>query len=94
MTPNNFQWFLTSAIDYTSTRTFGFYKEYSDALSAVLTNRCNMHEGLYEYLIMEKMKEGIHPLAEEENWFKWKNNKWVSCRKPSKFSGIINWALG
>lgn len=60
MTANNYQWFLTSIVDYNRCRTFGFYHEYTDALDAVMTNKCNMEESLYEYLVMEKIAEGIH----------------------------------
>lgn len=94
MTANNYQWFLTSIVDYNRCRTFGFYHEYTDALDAVMTNKCNMEESLYEYLVMEKIAEGIHPEVLEEYWFKWKNSNWISCKKPYHCSLLTNWALG
>lgn len=99
MTINNFQWFLTSIVSnqkVNRTRTFGFYKEYSDAITAVFETRCNMHECLYDYLVMEKIAEGIHPDVVEEIWFYWDDdrNAWGSCEKPAFAMGLTNWALG
>lgn len=74
-------------------RTFGFYSHPADAIEAVVTNRCNMHECLYNYLVIENIGEGIHPSAEYEEWYKWED-KWVQCLKPEPLVGIINWALG
>lgn len=99
MTIDNFQWFLTSIVStqrVNRTRTFGFYKEYSDAIEAVFENRCNMCECLYDYLVMEKIGEGIHPEVVEEIWFRFDDglNGWMLCEKPEFSQGTINWALG
>jgi hypothetical protein len=99
MSINNFQWFLTSIVStqkINRTRTFGFYKEYSDAMWAVFKNQSNMHECLYDYLVMEKIGEGIHPEVVEEKWFNFddKLNGWRPCEKPEFAQGTINWALG
>jgi len=77
-------------------RTFGFYEYVDKALSAVAENRCNMHESLYEYLVIEHIEEGIHPLSDSEKWFRWdyKNHCWKRCRRPKQFLGTINFALG
>jgi hypothetical protein len=74
-------------------RTFGYFSNAKEACQAVAENRCNMHECLYNYLVVENIGEGIHPLAEEEIWYKWQD-KWVPCSKPEALVGIINWALG
>jgi hypothetical protein len=76
------------------TRTFGYYRGYDNARLAVKENYCNMHECLYNYLVMERIGEGIHALCNKEKWFKWKNRKWTPCKKPAWAKGIINWALG
>ena len=96
MEKNNYNWFLTAIANNDCHRTFGFYKEYSNALEAVTTNRCNMHEYLYEYLVMEKIGEGIHPPVTEEHWFMWddRNQKWIPWEKLHKYRNITNWALG
>ena len=75
------------------TRTFGYYRGWNKSYQAVKENRCNMHECLYQYLVMERIGEGVHALAADEQWFKW-NDKWTPCRKPKMFRGFTNWALG
>ena len=101
-------WFITSIISketiarhpyYKSTRsrTFGFYEKYNEALTAVLENRCDMVECLYDYLVMEYIEEGIHPMVIHDFWFKWNDEqrKWVELEKrPEEYIGITNWGLG
>jgi hypothetical protein len=74
-------------------RTFGYYSNPQEAIQAIVTNRCNMHECLYNYLVLENIGEGIHPEVHNEEWYKWEE-KWVPCLKPLELVGIINWALG
>jgi hypothetical protein len=106
MTPTNYQWFITaiesqkegvSNAEYFTKhppRTFGFYAEYSDAVVAILANTMNMHECIYDYIVLEKIGEGIHPQTEEEYWFKWNGSKWEMCEKPAFVCFICNFALG
>jgi len=97
-------WFLTSllvrgesienpSLGVDTHRTFGFYKEHHDAVEAVIENRCNMHECLYNYLVLENFEEGIHPLATAEEWYRW-DGRWVPCSKPTDLEHLISWALG
>lgn len=101
-------WFLTSiwveilAIHPTTgeiktsreTRTFGYYRGFQKALQAVKDNRGNMHECLYQYLVMERIGEGVHALVEDEHWFKWSDKQWVFTEKPRWAIGFANWAIG
>jgi hypothetical protein len=75
-------------------RTFGYYHGWLRAYTAVKENRCNMHECLYQYLVMERIGEGVHALADYVKWFKWSGKNWKPCRKPKMFQGLTNWALG
>ncbi len=104
----NLNWFLTSiwfevlathpvtgeVKTKRDTRTFGYYKGWDKAYNAVKENRCNMHECLYQYLVMECIGEGVHPLPKDEQWFKWTGKRWKECRKPKALQGITNWGLG
>lgn len=101
-------WFLTSILSKETVennphyknleqRTFGFYNHYYDAYKAVHENYGNMCECLYDYLVMEYIEEGIHPLSHKEEWFIFdtKLNRWVSLEKcPLEFEGLTNFALG
>ena len=85
-------------------RTFGFFHEKANALSAVRTSEGYMEDSWYDYLVIEHIEEGIHSLADEEIWFKWSVwrpspgvnpiSHWIPCDKPMEFKNIINWALG
>lgn len=91
-------WFIT-AIDSQyhrrgAIRTFGFFKNISDAQSAVENNQGEMHECLYDYLVLEKIDCGIHPLAQEEIWYTWKDERWTPCEEPEWANATTNWALG
>lgn len=78
------------------TRTFGYKWGYPQAIEAVMENHGNMHECLYNYLVMERIGEGVHSLAKDEVWFKWSVRKqaWKPCKKPNWSNGMVNWALG
>ena len=75
-------------------RTFGYYRGFHRAYQAVKENRCNMHECLYNFLVMERIGEGVHALAEDQQWFEWSGKNWKPCRKPTWARGLTNWALG
>lgn len=79
-------------------RTFGFYNTYNEAYKACEENRGSMEECLYDYLVMEYIEPGIHPMVHSELWWKWNTiNRCWDCmhqEKPEEFNGICNWALG
>jgi hypothetical protein len=81
-------------------RTFGFFLDFERAVRAVETNECDMIECYHDYLVIERIGEGIHPLTNpekpgEETWFKSEGeNTWVRCDKPEFAAKTINWALG
>jgi len=80
-------------------RTFGFYPTYNEAYTAVKENRGNIEECLYDYVVMEYIEPGIHPMVHSEQWWAWDTEKreWrflPEDEKPREFMGICNWALG
>jgi hypothetical protein len=98
-------WFITAiatskdsiknpSLNVRSHRTFGFYEHHWDAYKAVRDNVGSMHECLYDYIIIECIEEGIHPVVLQEEWYRWDEKKWEATTKPKEFKGIVNWALG
>lgn len=64
-------------------RLVGFYCILDDAIEAVLSNRCDMWETIYNYVIIEKVYEGMYGSAtygSETWWFKW--NKELGKYEP------------
>jgi hypothetical protein len=79
-----------------SNRTFGYYFHLSDAIKAVEENRGDIQECLYTHVVIEGLKEGIHPDIVEEVWFEWnkEQKKWVRLEEEPKISDFCNWAMG
>jgi hypothetical protein len=81
-------------------RCIGFYNRYSDALHFIEKFGINGLDegGLYKYLIIEKVSEGIYAMSDEfeESWFEadFETMKWKEIKKPEKFKGVINFGLG
>jgi hypothetical protein len=79
-------------------RTFGFYTERKDAIQAMNENWCDMCEYLYDYAVIEAMREGIHCDVDEEIWFQWNDKRkgFFEIPKPECVtkSHICNFALG
>jgi hypothetical protein len=79
-----------------ASRIFGFFNTYNEAYDAVTKNRCDMHECLYEYIVIEYIEDGIHPVARMEDWWEWnkEEGRWEVTLKPTEFEGIVNWSIG
>lgn len=78
--------------------TFGFYNSYNEAYEAVSQNRGSMCECLYDYIVLEYIECGIHPMVHAEEWFVWDqhNRMWnyIGVNRPKEFDFVCNWALG
>lgn len=77
-------------------RCFGFYSSLSDATCAVETNRCDIFENYYKYVVIEEIDLGIHPFVESEHWFEWDEveQKYISTDRPLCAKNYCNFALG
>ena len=76
-------------------RTFGFAHDLTTAHRYVTDNVGNMHECLYDYIVIEDIPSGIHSLCEREEWYRWTGKRWKWLKKkPAQFRGIVNFALG
>ena len=75
-------------------RTFGFSKSFRKAKQWVNDNIGNMHECLYDYIVIENINPGIHSDTKQEWWYEWHYCRWIICQKPDWSVGRVNWALG
>lgn len=82
--------------NYGASRTFGYYKTFEDCDESLKCNNCDMHEHLYVYAVVEKIEEGIHPLALERWWYKYDTEKggFFPMEEPEFMKHYINIALG
>ena len=77
-------------------RTWGYYTEYEMAARALHENRTDLHEGCYEYALIEKIGPGIIALCEERQWFKWNKEKrgYFEIEEPECVKYLTNFAIG
>jgi hypothetical protein len=75
-------------------RCFGYYLLEKDARRSVYLNRGNMQESLYNFIVIEKIGQGIHAMAEAVQWYEWRHNKWTEITPPEFSVGICNYAIG
>lgn len=78
----------------TDTKPFGYKIGKAAALRAVRENEGDMCECWFNYLVVERIGQGVLALAKEQLWFKWDDGKWVACPNPEWSNGLINWAHG
>lgn len=81
-----------------SRRTWGFYSDRDVAIKALHENWTDMHEGLYNYAVIEGYDEGIchgHD-PDEAQWFKWdkENEGYREIERPEAVVGFCDWAIG
>ena len=81
---------------YTDQRCFGFYSSLSDAACAVETNRCDIFENYYKYVVIEEINEGIHPAVVSEYWFEWDavKQKYMGTYRPLCVGNYCNFSFG
>ena len=77
-------------------RTWGYYPEYEWAMNALHENRTDMHEGCYEYAVIENIGPGICAYAGERQWFKWNKDKrgYFEIDEPECVKHLVNFAIG
>ncbi|SDI57448.1 hypothetical protein [Desulfosporosinus hippei] len=92
---------LTGLDESSNTRCFGYYPTREEALLAVLENRCDLNEGIYNNIVVERIDKGIHSITEEETWFQWLQTgkylgegNWHQISKPPETDHITNYAIG
>lgn len=77
-------------------RTWGYYPEYEWAVEALHENVTDIHEGCYEYAVIEKIDYGICAICEKRQWFKWDKEKRVyfEIEEPECVKHLTNFAIG
>lgn len=76
-------------------RTWGWYSNLAEAEHAVLINELDIHERLYEYVVIEECYEGlvIGWYECEKHWFHWNDEleKYEKCEEPETEKSIIGY---
>lgn len=75
-------------------RCVGFYHNYYEAENAVLENFNNIHDNLYEYVIIEKIEPGVKLNDLGRSLFKWNGSNYVSTPIPELLKELSNFGIG
>ena len=77
-------------------RTWGFYSDRTDAVRALHYNVTNMHEGCYDFAVMEEYDEGISGYTGNCQWFEYdkERNGYFEIDKPYNVRNVGSFALG
>lgn len=75
-------------------RCFGYYANLNEAKKAVEENRCDIHETMYDFVVIEEIEAGIHADTTNNWWFKY--NKKEDCYESVEVEtdGVTNYAIG
>lgn len=79
-----------------SSACFGYYENFNVADTEVRNNTCDINETINDYVVIEEIKQGIHPHAEEKQWYKFDYDNYIyqPCDKPESIKMFCNFALG
>lgn len=77
-------------------RTWGFFENKEDAVDVLHRNATDMHEGYYDYAVIEEYEEGLCPWAENYQWFKYDESRdgYFEIDEPDCVKNICNFAIG
>lgn len=78
-------------------RTFGYFPSLDSAIECIESNYGKMDEaGYFDYLILESIGPGIHPMVSQVILFKWENEKWNEVKMWPDWlpKGTTNFVLG
>lgn len=69
-------------IDEIGASTVGWFTSLKRAKGLVERNACDLHEMYYNYIVIEKVEDGMYSGPHEEYWYRWFDGKWISIEKP------------
>lgn len=85
---------LTNFADIGDHRCVGFYFDKNEAETAVENNFNNIHENLYEYVIIEKMHPGVKLPDHDRKLFKWTGASYCQIKIPELLKHMSNFGIG
>jgi len=81
--------------NFGSSRVFGYYMNKSVAINAVKENALDIRETIYDYMIVEKVVEGLYQPSMERWFFKaTDDNKFEEINEPSFMQHFVGISMG
>lgn len=83
-------------LDIGNSDTVGYFDNYEDCKAALHTNRFDMHEGCYDYGVVEDISEGIYKYAKQRWFFKYDPDRdgYFEIEEPECFKHLCGFAMG
>lgn len=77
-------------------RCFGYFSTLEEAEKTVLNNCCDIWEAIHEYVVIEKIEDGIHQFDLSPTWYKWNLEKeeYEKVNRPDFAKGYVGWGIG
>lgn len=77
-------------------RCFGYFENYSDAEDSLTNNRTDLHEGIYNYGVIEKYESNLNPLALDRVFFKYNKelDLFIQIEEPRCMEHYVNFVMG
>lgn len=77
-------------------RCFGYFSTFEEAEKTVLNNCCDIWEAIHEYVVIEKIEDGIHQFDLSPTWYKWNLEKeeYEKVNRPDFAKGYVGWGIG
>lgn len=79
-----------------NSRCVGWYPTQEQAHNCVVSNCCDIHEGDYEYVVIEAVGLGVYSYVRGEWWYKWdrESEAYQSIEKPESLEHVCGFGIG
>lgn len=77
-------------------RTCGYYDNFNDADRALIVNHKDMSETIYDYAVIEYIRQGIFPTVQDRWFYKYNSEKdvYIPIEAPEELELYTNFAIG
>lgn len=83
-------------INFGDSRIVGYYTSLKDAQEAVLDNLCDIWETYYDFVVIEKVEEGLYNCSKERYFYKYiyTMKRYIQIEEPEGFNKFIGLTIG
>lgn len=75
-------------------RCVGYFNDFDEAENAVLENFSDIHENMYDYVIIEEMEPGLKLSDITRSLYHWNGNSYEKIDIPETLKYLSNFSMG
>ena len=75
-------------------RCVGYFTDFNEAENAVLENFSDIHENMYDYVIIEEMEPGLKLSDITRSLYHWNGNSYEKIDIPETLKYLSNFSIG